>query len=50
MMLRDLRDKNSPRGYVFTGLVGHTSQGIWPLVKFSVREMSHSDLDFRKIL
>lgn len=47
-MLRDLRDENSPRSSVFTGLVGHTSQGVWPLVWFSVREMTHSDLNFRK--
>lgn len=43
-----LTDEDSQKGYVFTGLVGHTSQGIWPLVRFSVRKMTHSDLDFRK--
>lgn len=42
------RWENSLRGYVFTGLVGYASQGIWPLVRFSVREMTHSDLEFRK--
>lgn len=42
--LRDAID-DSQKGYVFTGLIGHTSQES---VRFSVREMTHSNLNFRE--